>query len=114
MTRVGIIGCKLRWDMGCTMYGSHVNCFLACMNKKGAFAELNNPVIVAFASCNGCPGKGRFEKAEVMKNMVKVDLIMVASCCYKPPKCIHIDQSIIDMEEKLKIKVLKGTVNKEG
>jgi len=113
MTKVGILGCKLRWEMGCPEYSSHVNCFLACMNRKGQFAELDNPVILAFASCNGCPGKGRFEKAEVMKNKLKLDIIMLASCCYKPPKCRHIDQSAKDIEEKLKIKVLKGSVSKE-
>lgn len=112
MTKIGIIACNLRWDMGCAKYSSHVNCFLACMNKKGNFQEIDNPVIVAFTSCNGCPGKGRFEKAEVMKDEVKVDVIMLASCCYKPPKCKHIDQSAKDIEEKLKIKVMKGTVTK--
>ena len=113
MTKVGIIGCKLRWDMGCPRFSSHVSCFVACMEKKGAFSELDNPVVVAFASCNGCPGKGRFEKAEVMKNDLKVDVIMLASCCYKPPKCKHIDQSAKDIEEKLKIRVIRGTTNKE-
>jgi len=83
------------------------------MNKKGAFERLDNPVVVAFASCNGCPGKGRFEKAEVMKNEAKVDVIMLASCCYKPPRCKHIDQSAKDIEEKLKVEVIRGTVNKE-
>jgi predicted metal-binding protein len=83
------------------------------MNKKGNFKDLNEPVIISFTSCNGCPGKGRFEKAEVMKNVTKVDVIMLASCCYKPPRCIHIDQSAKDIEEKLKIKVMKGTVDKE-
>lgn len=43
---------------------------MPCMNKKGNFKEIDKPVIVAFASCNGCPGKGRFEKAKVMKGMV--------------------------------------------
>jgi predicted metal-binding protein len=113
MTKVGIIGCKLRWDMGCAKYSSHVNCFLACMDKKGGFKELDAPVIVSFTSCNGCPGKGRFEKAEVMKNVLKVDIIMLASCCYMPPKCAYIDQSAKDIEERLKVKVLKGTVRKE-
>ncbi len=114
MTKVGIIGCNLRWNMGCARYSSHVNCFLACMNKKGNFKELNEPVIVAFASCNGCPSKGRFEKAEVMKTVLNVDVIILASCCYKPPRCIYIDQSAHDIEEKLKITVMKGTVDKEA
>lgn len=113
MTKIGIIACKLRWDMGCAMYSSHVNCFLVCMNKNGNFKEIDEPVIVAFASCNGCPGKGRFEKAEVMKTALKIDVIMLASCCYKPPRCIHIDQSVHDIEEKLKIKVMKGTITRE-
>ena len=112
MTKVGIIGCKLRWDAGCLKYGSHVSCFFACMNKKGAFDDLEDPVVVSFCSCNGCPGKGRFEKAEIMKNDLKVDVIMLASCCYKPPKCVNIDQSARDIEEKLKIRVIKGTVTK--
>lgn len=111
MTKVGIIACKLRWDMGCAKFSSHVTCFLSCMNKKGNFQNLDDPVIVAFASCNGCPGKGRFEKAEVMKDMV--DVIMLASCCYKPPRCVNIDQSAKDIEERLKVKVMKGTVNRE-
>ena len=113
MTKVGIIACKLRWDMGCAKFSSHVSCFLACMNKKGNFQDLDNPIIVAFDSCNGCPGKGRFEKAEVMVTTLKVDVIMLASCCYKPPKCIHIAQSANDIEEKLKIRVMKGTISKE-
>lgn len=75
MIKIGIIACKLRWDMGGAIYSSYVNCFLACMNKKGNFKEINEPVIVAFASCNVCPGKGRFEKAEVMKTALKVDII---------------------------------------
>jgi predicted metal-binding protein len=113
MTKVGIIGCKLRWDMGCAEYSSHVSCFLACVRRKGRFEELSDPVIVSFTSCNGCPGKGRFEKAEVMKKRTKVDVIMLASCCYKPPRCIHIDQSAKDIEEGVKIKVLRGTATKE-
>jgi predicted metal-binding protein len=30
-----------------------------------------------------------------------------------PPKCAYIDQSAKDIEERLKVKVLKGTVRKE-
>lgn len=113
MIKIGIIACKLRWDMGGAIYISYVNCFLACMNKKGNFKEINEPVIVAFASCNVCPGKGRFEKAEVMKTALKVDIIMFTSCCYKSPRCIHIDQSAHDIEEKLKIKVMNRTITRE-
>lgn len=112
MTKIGLIGCKLRWDMGCAKYASHVNCFLACMEKKGGFEGINNPFIVAFGSCNGCPGKGRFEKVEVMKNLLNVDAIMIASCVFSPPKCEHIDQSIKDIEEKIKIPVIRGSTKK--
>jgi len=111
--KIGIIGCKLRWDMGCAKYSSHVNCFLAGLEKKGGFEGLENPIIVAFTSCNGCPGKGRFEKASVMKELLNVDAIMIASCVFSPPRCPYIDQSIKDIEEILKIRVIRGSVRKE-
>lgn len=112
MTKIGLIGCKLRWDMGCAKYASHVNCFLACMNKKGGFEGINNPFVVAFTSCNGCPGKGRFEKAEVMKNSLNVDFIMIASCVFSPPKCLYIEEGIKNIEDMLKIRVIRGSTRK--
>ena len=87
-------------------------CFRAMLNKEGAFSiykENNDPEMVGYTTCGGCPG-GNIEYApeEMIKNGAEIIHFATGFIVGYPP-CPYTDQFKKFIEKKYKVKVIIGT-----
>ncbi len=75
--KIGIIRCQQTED---TCPGTID--FIAAKEKKSGFEAIENPEIIGFVSCGGCPGKKAVFRAQTMVDR-GAEIIMLASCIFK-------------------------------